>query len=43
MKKIVISEAFYEANIIHYKVSEEKGVGLLQQDVVDLSILFFFF
>lgn len=40
MKKIEIIKTSVEENTIHYQVREEKGLGLLQQDVVNLFIRF---
>lgn len=40
MKKIEIIKTLVEENTIRYKVREEKGLGLLQQEVVDLFIRF---
>lgn len=38
MKKIEIVKTYVEGNTIRYQVREEKGLGLLQQEVVDLFI-----
>lgn len=40
MKKIEIIKTTVEKNTIRYQVREENGLGLLQQDVVDLFIRF---
>ena len=41
MKKIVLSKASIEGNNIKYKVREDFGLNLLQQEVVDLSICYY--
>ena len=38
MNKIEILKAYVETNAIHYQIREDKGLGLLQQEVVDLVI-----
>lgn len=40
MNKIEITKISVVDNTIHYQVREEKGLGLLQQDIVDLFIRF---
>ena len=40
MKKIELVKVYVEGNTIHYQVREDKGLGLLKKDVVDLYICF---
>ena len=40
MKKIELLSATVEDNAIRYQVREDKGLGLLQREVVDLFIRF---
>ena len=40
MKKIELTKTYVEGDTIHYQVREEKGLGLLQKEVVDLFICY---